>query len=1019
MDYKVVLLAGLLGAAITPAGADVVKAISLAVGSAMEQAALYAPSGCTEVGGARQMEKGGSFLYRLPLVPGAKVELQFTVTGDPAVAVSLPNGKHIPIQWVRRDSVGFVRTTIPQTAPVGGLMRFIFRAPRGTVTIRDAKVTLHLPDRDRTGLGDHIVRMMNAGTALRPSIPTGPTRPHTSFQTGEPWQSRIAVPTDAVLAYTDAGDIMRTWADAGYVLQTMGGFRDGPAYAKAHPDEVQTDRNGNALVIGGNSYYMVPTQARVDWAVRYFEQALRNGSEAVCPEEPEMFTAAGYSEAFKREWLARYGTPWQPPHSSVDARWKAEQLKGYLERRQIEAILDDAQRVKPSATRMVAVHSPVTYYQWGIPVPHYALLQIPSLQEMIGQVWTGTARSPARVAGVRSERTFEVGYLEYSSLYNLVRGTGKRMWFLMDPVEDNPDRPMQDYHINYEQTLIASLMFPQVHNYEVMPWPQRVYGRVPPAYATEINTVVGTLCDLWRYPAGSLIAGSPGVGTFYADSMGWQRGDPSPSDYDGFYGLCLPFVLRGVPVELLSLDRSAEPGYLDRMKVLLLSYEFLKPASQSINRSLAAWVRQGGSLVVFGGKDPYSDVSDAWWKKAGYPSPVDELFAQMGLAARLSDEVLAAPGVHPSEMATLLAAAGTYHNLENRKKYTLDLTPYVQQTGSVSVLFGDATPNDGWGALVASAELRIGSRLAAAFTAGSELETRFLSEDHGSMVNTAGRFADGNSYWVYRFDNLPRNQRITLTVDMGNGFLVKASPSPPAGPVLEAASDTLGAKLAHIRVEGGYEVTPCAQPSGATVLYRLTGTNTPVVWSVPVGKGRLVFAGIAPGWLTLAEQGSLFIRALARYCYGDTYREASGFVADRGPVKAVRSLGKAVDLEGSYVDLLQPSLPLVQNPTVSAHSWGLYLATGPLAARSPRLLAASGRVRARLETKGLTSVLVQAPADTIGCCRVWTGGRHLLGAKAFTYYGEPVPVTILPAGDTLLAQYPNNPDGVVLRMAWR
>lgn len=1017
MDILAIAL--VLAFAAAPVGADIVKVISLDVGSPAERAALYAPNGCSEVRGARQLVKGGSFIYRVPLVPEAQAELQFTFSGDPSVAVSLPNGKRIPAQWAHAGALGTVRVVVPKAAPVGGLIRFIFKALKGPAEIRNARLTVRFPDRDRSGLGDHVMRMMAGGAPLRPSVVPRPAQPHTSFQTGEPFHPGIAVPTDAVLAYTNAADVMRTWAEAGYVLQTMGGFRDGPAYAKEHPDEVQTDRNGNPLVIGGNSYYMVPCEARVDLAVRYFEQALKNGSEAVCPEEPEMFTAAGYSEAFKREWQARYGVPWEPPHSSVDARWKAEQLKGFLERRQIEAILDDAERIKPSAARMVAVHSPVTYYQWGIPVPHYALLQIPALQEMIGQVWTGTARTPARAAGARKERTFEVGYLEYSSLYNLVRGTGKRLWFLMDPVEDNPDRPMEDYHINYEQTLLASLMFPQVHNYEVMPWPQRVYGRVPASYAAEINTVAGTLCDMWRNPKGTLSAGSPGVGTFFADSMGWQRGDPFPSDYDGFYGLCLPFVLHGVPVDLLSLDRAGDPGYLDRMKVLLVSYEFLKPASQNINRSLADWVRKGGSLIVFGGKDPYSAVSDSWWKKAGYTSPVDELFAELGCPARLPDAGVAAPTVNPAAMTTLLAASGSYHNLENRKKYTLDLTPFARQNGSVCVLFGDATPADGWGALVASVELRIGGRLAAAFTAGSELETRFLAEDHGSVVNSIGRFADGSSTWVYRFDNLPQNEPITLTVDMGNGFLVKASPAPPAGPILEGASPVLGPRLARVRVDGGYEVTPCAEPAGAEVLYRLAGAGSSVAWSMPVGKGRLVFVGIAPGWLTLTEQGSLFVRALAKYCYGEGYKEASAFVADRGPVKAVRTLGSGMVLDGSFVDLLQPSLPLVQNPAVPAHSWGLYQAVGRLAAGLPRLLAASGRIRAQLEAPRVTSIMVQAPADTPGAVRVWTGGRHLVGAKAYSYFGEQVPLSLSFSGDTVLAQYPNSQDGVILRMVWR
>jgi len=63
--------------------------------------------------------------------------------------------------------------------------------------------------------------------------------------------------------------------------------------------------------------------------------------------------------------------------------------------------------------RMVAVHSAANYYAWDIIYPHYECLMLPNLQEIVGQVWTGTARAACRYEGQMAERTFENAFLEY------------------------------------------------------------------------------------------------------------------------------------------------------------------------------------------------------------------------------------------------------------------------------------------------------------------------------------------------------------------------------------------------------------------------------------------------------------------------------------------------------------------------------------------------------------------------------------------------------------------------------
>jgi len=1017
---RTLLACALLLSASSATLADIVRTLRLKPGSPREVSLLLSGSGSSVDGDFRRADAGGFWTYRLVVTPRARVVLQFEADGDPVVNVVTSDGKPLLSRMDRSGTRRTVYFTAPANHPLGGGIRVQFAAKTGIIGAKDITAEIRQPDANGDGIPDAVAAMMGVPPGRRADVIPRPSRPQTSFQSGGSYDPSIGVPTDAVLAYTSDPLQIQSWADAGYTVQTMGGFRDGKTYVDQHPDEVQRDRNGNPISIGGDSFYMVPTQPRIDIAKQYYSAALAAGSTAVCPEEPEYSTSAGYEESFKKEWQARYGTPWEPPHSSVDARWKSEQLKGQMERHSIEDILNDAQRQKPAATRMVAVHSPVTYYQWGYPVPHYGLLTIPALQEIIGQVWTGTARSPARSAGVRGERTFEVGYLEYSSLYHLTRGSGRRLWFLMDPVEDNPDRTPEDYRSNYEQTLMGALMFPQVDSFEVMPWPQRIYSRVQPGYATVINSVVGALSDLWRFPNGQVEAGSDGIGVFVSDSMAWQRGDPAPSDYDAFYGLCLPLVLHGVPIQVLSLDRLRDAGYLSRVKTLLVSYDYLKPDNPELNRALADWTRRGGSLLLFGGTDAYNNVTDSWWRKANLASPLDDLFTQLGVKTSRQSMVESRESTAPN-LTTILTGDGTVHDLRNRHSITIDLTQYAQETGAVEVRFEDVTPADGWGAWLGSAELRIGGRLAASFRTGSDLETRFLAEEHGSQFNGSGRFVDRDGYWVYRFDNLPKATPIQLTLDIANGYLIKAGPAGPRPPLLETTDTSFDQTVRSLRIPPTYTTTQYALPQGATPLYTLGPRKTPLVWETRAGEGTVGFVGIAPGFLTATAQSSRWLRALAKHAYekaGGKYQEQSWLLSRRGPYTAVRTLGKEFTLEGDWVNLLSPTLAVVEDPVIPARSSGLFMSAGPDKG-GPRVMAASGRLRAKSELPGTTGFLVQAPAKTEGVARLWTGGRRAVGARAYTSMGEPVQVSLYPDGDTLLVRYTNDPAGIVVKVAWQ
>ncbi len=384
------------------------------------------------------------------------------------------------------------------------------------------------------------------------------------------------------------------------------------------------------------------------------QRALDAGAEAIHLEEPEFWVRGGYSEAFKREWKTYFGEAWQPPHGSIDAQWRASKLKYYLYRRALQQVFDYVQEFNRRTGRhvrcYVPTHSLLNYAHWKIVSPESSLSRLNGCDGYIAQVWTGTSRTPNMYRGVLRERTFETAFLEYGAMQNLVRGTGRRVWYLNDPVEDNPGHDWGDYRANWESTLVASLFQPAVWQYEVAPWPERIFaGRyprrsgsrrrqgqpIPPAYATELQVVMNALNDLHQSRV-EWDCGTSGLGVLVSDSLMFQRDGPTPSDehLGHIYGMALPLLKRGMPVTPVQLENVTLPGYLDPFRVLFLTYQGMKPLSADVHKPLADWVKRGGALVVVDDdSDPYRAVRE-WWNtgERHYATPRNHLFQQLGLA---------------------------------------------------------------------------------------------------------------------------------------------------------------------------------------------------------------------------------------------------------------------------------------------------------------------------------------------------------------------------------------------------
>lgn len=499
-------------------------------------------------------------------------------------------------------------------------------------------------------------------------------RERTSFQTGKPWNPLGNLRGDVAMAYgIDATlpERVKTWRDHGYRVHLMTGVSWGEyqdyLYGRFdgvnHEDNAQTDRFGHKIGHGGDVYYMCPAENYGAYLCTGVQRALDAGVEAIHLEEPEFWARAGWSEGFKREWQAFYHEPWQSPDSSVDAQWRASRLKYFLYRRALQQVFDYVQAYNGRTGRTVRcyvpTHSLINYAHWCIVSPESSLARLQGCDGYIAQIWTGTSRTPNWFRGVRQQRTFETAFLEYGAMQNLVRATGRTVWYLNDPVEDNPQHDWTDYRGNWEATLTASLLQPGVSQYEIAPWPERVFGgryprnvppaerkAIPPDYASELQVVWQALADM-KQASVEWDSGTRQLGVLVSDSLMFQREQPTPSDPDmsHFYGLALPLLKRGAPVTPVQLENVTLPGFLDSQRVLLLSYEGQKPLTADVHGALADWVKKGGFLVmVDDDKDPYNKVH-AWWNEDGKNdrNPRQHLFETLGV----KDDAFGREGADP------------------------------------------------------------------------------------------------------------------------------------------------------------------------------------------------------------------------------------------------------------------------------------------------------------------------------------------------------------------------------------
>ena len=497
-------------------------------------------------------------------------------------------------------------------------------------------------------------------------------REKTVFQTSNPWKPVIDVRADVAIIYSvkdhhEKGNMMfeervQSWRDRGYTTHFMTGiawgeYQDyftGQWDGEWHLDEGQVTQRGDTIWHGHMVPYIVPSMNFIKYMKeKVIKRVIDAGIDAIFLEEPEFWARSGYSDAFKREWKEYYGFDWRAQHESPENTYLSSKLKYHLYYRALNECFTYAKEYGKSKGMnvrcYVPTHSLVNYSQWKIVSPEASLASLPCVDGYIAQVWTGTSREPNYFNGKAKERVFETAFLEYGSMESMTAPTGRKTFFLTDPIEDWP-RDWADYKKNYQATFTAQLLYPMIADYEVMPWPNRIYQglyrtsansnkkeRIPRFYSTQMQVMINTLNKMPL--SENKVSGSQGIGVLMSNSLMFQR-FPTHNGYEdpqlsNFYGQALPLLKRGVPVKTVHIENVSFPETWKDVKILVMSYSNMKPMDQAAHDHIAEWVKNGGVLVYAGrDSDAFQRVQE-WWNTNGndFNAPSEDLFQKLGLKA--------------------------------------------------------------------------------------------------------------------------------------------------------------------------------------------------------------------------------------------------------------------------------------------------------------------------------------------------------------------------------------------------
>jgi len=509
----------------------------------------------------------------------------------------------------------------------------------------------------------------------------------TFFQTNREYDSRLDIPVDAVVVHPhntqphEPEAMQDSWAGRPVGRMFFADSDDLNEYWECNEDgscrsaDVELTKDAEPVLCSGIRPYMLPSDEWIAYLRdRKVMPSLKNGVQAILPEEPLGHTFSGYEDSMKALYKEEYGSDWEDPAESPVAHYRIARLKALLYHK-LESDLCAVTKAHSRAVDFVVpVHSLFSNKANQLTAPLGISLQNKEFDGYIGQVWTGPVQWCMQAYNAEEVSFFTTAFTLYDYFVQLVTGTGKKLWLLVDPVEDNPHHSWDDFRLWYQQCTAAMLMMREVNSYEVMPWPERIFlpisftpsiddpvdNPTPPDYFTLVLSITQALQDMPEGGEWMDGAEDAGLGIAIADSAMWTKNEEFA--LQGLFALRIPLLERGIIARNFVMERAGDAAYTDPFKTIVLSGEEWNFYDDEMPNWLAAWVRRGGTLIAFGSNELTAELE----QDAG---------AGQVLVSEVSPKEFADPEAFESVYKPLLEQAGVA--VERRNSFAMRRGDYV------------------------------------------------------------------------------------------------------------------------------------------------------------------------------------------------------------------------------------------------------------------------------------------------------------------------------------------------------
>jgi hypothetical protein len=431
-------------------------------------------------------------------------------------------------------------------------------------------------------------------------------------------------------------------------------YLDGRYDDISHTNEIQTDENGNPILYGPNTPYIIPTVSYVQFLFRKIETLLSK-VDAVVITEPDFPADAGYSDAFKKEWELYYKSPWEHLEKTVDTRYKSAKLKQEIIKRSI-LMLCTLIKNHPKATRngkTVSVYLElcglISNYRSALISPAATMSSMPFIDGFIIDPDTSLSHKRVIVDGIKEHRDFETVLLEYGYMGELTANTDKTIWLPHAMASDNLPILGNESTESFRNNLVAAMMTPKIDKHAAMISPEEFYGSMPYRSSSPATSIYEVCSEAFTHIKKDVFkwegSDDNAIGIITGDSYLFHKKFPHNDSYataygedieyaSSFFGLAIPFMDLGInvrPVPAENICRTYD--YLNDYNVLIMSYDYFKPTNHELHYALNAWVRSGGVLVYVGDESSSFNSASEWWNegRTAHPSPLNHLLETVGI----------------------------------------------------------------------------------------------------------------------------------------------------------------------------------------------------------------------------------------------------------------------------------------------------------------------------------------------------------------------------------------------------